>query len=1246
MKFPMTSLRIPIRLLASCCAIVLCAAKTHAEDRNADIVQSFFDQAERDSEGREWKPLFNGKDLEGWKVVLENDQPGNDPENIFQVVDGKIHVYRDTPRGKQMPFGVIITDGSYSDYRFRFEYKWGVKKFAPREHLIRDAGLLFHTIGEEKIWPTSVECQVQEGDVGDNYLVYTAGDTPVKPGTNQYLDFKDGGVLQSFYTPSSVTRVVKSETLELPGWNTVEVIVRGDTAVYITNGKINNYVTNMRAPTGPNGEMAPLTAGRLCLQCEGAELYYRNIEIMELDEPKAVSFVPQDESTAPIPARSPEEGLASWKVRDGLKVDLVAAEPLVLDPVAIDWSLDGKLWVVEMADYPMGMDNQGQPGGRIRVLGKSRQDGPYDQSTVLLSGLNFPNGIVCWKEGAIVTAAPDILYVADTDGDGICDVKEVLFSGFFEGNQQLRANGLRWGLDGWLHCASGSHYPGYGAGTRIHSHITKTDTVMGSGDFRFNPATGEIELISGPSQFGRNADEFGNWFGVQNSFPLWHYVFEERYLKRNPLMPYSESRQFLTESSPRLFPVAEILKPLNPHTRVGRFTSGCSGMVYQDSFLPLGTETAHAFTCDPVHNLVQRNLLSREGASFSIRRDAEGEEPDFLASTDPWCRPVMVRTGPDGALWVVDMYRYLIEHPEWVPDHVKEEMKREQRLGDGRGRIYRVLPADGQAREIPNVKDATPDQLVALLDHPNGWIRDAAQRRLLDINAPTTTAQLKSFLTSATTAQGRLHAAYALNTLKQLDSSSVLALLRDANPELRRHGLILAEQLPQLDADVLNQIISMVNDPSQVVLMQLAFSLGEWNAPAVHDAMASLWHHADVSPHIETALFSSLNPENFAKCMAVVLKTTTDQPNSIARLKTFFSHAIAYNDLSSLQQVVDAGTASTDGFRNASIALIAMYARPENANLISQLRPESVAAIHARARQFLKDRESSAGFQELSVPLLFRVPALLDADQEFTSEVLATGTGQHIQKDLIQHVGQQRDPAYGSMLVAGWAGYSPATREQVLDLFASHPEWFELLTVSIEEGTISPNEIRLEVQDRLLSHQTPVSKKLTTLLRGNAQPVMVTPEFTQDILQMEGNVQRGREVFRKNCIDCHQFQGEGVVVGPNLASVTGRTPFALLESILNPNKAVEPKYLNYSVGLNDGRLLSGVIANESSNSLVLQKAKDERTSVFKQEIDELRSTGKSLMPEGFERTIPAQDLADLIQFLQLEDVASSQAAAN
>ncbi|WP_437201286.1 PVC-type heme-binding CxxCH protein [Planctomicrobium sp. SH664] len=1223
--------------------VLICgsANSLSAEEKNLKPRLSstaFHQQALLESEGRSWKPLLNGQDLTGWKVVLRGHPVGEDPEKIFQVVDGDLHLFKETPPGKEMPFGVLLSDESYSHYRFRFDYRWGEKKFAPRQERQRDAGLLMHVVGPEKVWPMSFECQLQEGDTGDLFFVYTGGDAPVDE--NQKADLTNG-VWSPVMSEQRVMRVVKESTAEKEGWNSVEVIVRGDSALFIVNGVVNNYTVNLRAPIGPDNAVVPLTEGRLALQCEGAEIFYRNPEILILDPPAAspsTSMVPQDSQSPSADVEvdgplSPEKGTAAWKVREGMKVELVAAEPLLMDPVAIDWGLDGKLWVVEMADYPLGLDGRGKPGGRARFLEKSRPDGPYDRSTLFLKDLSFPTGIVAWNKGVIITAAPEIFYAEDSNGDGVCDVKQVLFSGFHQGNQQLRINGLRWGLDGWLHCASGSHRAGYGAESRIYSHVAKKFIELGSKDFRFHPVTGELEPLAGPSQFGRNRDDWDNWFGVQNSYPLWHYLFEDRYLRRNPHLAAPDPREILSERNPRVFPAAEIGAQFNPRTQVGRFTSACSGMVYGDHLLALDPSCAHAFTCEPVHNLVQHNLLTRSGATFSMQRDVAGEEVDFLASTDAWCRPVMVRTGPDGALWVVDMYRKVIEHPEFVPEGLREEMLRELRLGEDRGRLYRVLPADGEPRPVPDLIKLDLDELVLCLDHPNSWVRESAQRRLVEMDDAAAVPAIKVLLKFATTPQGRLHALYALANRNRLLPRDLIDVLHDPHEELRRHALRLAERSGHLDdVNVLAAVVELVDDPSEIVRLQLAFTLGESRQPLAQQGIVRLWGLPSLTPHLETALLSSLNPENVSAVMEVVSAKPLDTAHARDLYRQVVSQAVAMGKLEHVAAALENHPRSRGDLIRALIAVEAIAQQSSLSSRLGELNPKSLGDLRQQVAVLAESDEAEAWLRVLAISFLLHPRDENPLDSEFLLELLTTNTPASLRVAVVRSLGQRKDLAAGQILLESWPRLLPNLKMEVLETLVNRPEWHGLMADALERQSLRSGEIPLTLQEQLVANKaSPHAARF--LSQFESQRVDDGGAATQ-ALQLSGDRARGRAAFQKHCTECHRYEAEGALVGPNLSSVTGRTPDRLLEAILDPNKAVEPMYFNYVVSLTDGRALSGLVVNESEQSLTLLKAKGEKVDVLRSEIDELRSSGKSLMPEGFSRILSPQDLADLIAYLR------------
>ena len=256
--------------------------------------------------------------------------------------------------------------------------------------------------------------------------------------------------------------------------------------------------------------------------------------------------------------KSAADSLKSIAVAPGFTVELVASEPLVKDPIAFEWGADGKLWVVEMGDYPLGTDGKGKPGGVVRFLEDTNGDGRYDKQTTFLESLGFPTGVMPWREGVLVACAPDIFYAVDRDGDGKADYREVLFTGFGQGNQQHRLNGFEIGLDGWLYGANGD------SDGRVRSAKTgKVNSISGR-DFRFRPDTGEFEAESGRTQYGRHRDDWGHWFGNNNPNWAWHYVLANHDLKRNPSFAPPDPRQTLEPPRGSIRSAARFLDSTTP----------------------------------------------------------------------------------------------------------------------------------------------------------------------------------------------------------------------------------------------------------------------------------------------------------------------------------------------------------------------------------------------------------------------------------------------------------------------------------------------------------------------------------------------------------------------------------------------------------------------------------------------------------------------------------------------------------
>jgi putative membrane-bound dehydrogenase-like protein len=958
-------------------------------------------------------------------------------------------------------------------------------------------------------------------------------------------------------------------------------------------------------------------------------------QVSRTDSSATVADSTNIESPQPeFPPLSPIESLKVAHLLDGFEMELMAAEPMVIDPVAIEWGPDGKLWVAEMGDYPLGIDGRMKPGGRIRYLEDTDNDGDYDKSTLFMTGVNFPTGVLPWRSGVIVTAAPEIFYAADTNGDGVADLRETLYRGFVEGNTQLRVNGLQWGLDGWVYCANGW------SGGVVRAVKSGIEVPISGRDFRIRLEGNVVDAQSGMSEFGRNRDDWGHWFGCDNAHPLFHFVLPDHYIRRNPRFAPPETKvQVIVPEAPTIFALSPPEQRFHTFDHVNRFTSACSAMIYRDDLLFGNDGRRHAFVCEPVHNLVHHEVLSPSGGTFTAARPAEELRSEFLASEDRWFRPVQVRTGPDGALWVVDMYRYVVEHPEWLPPEGKAAIKPFERLGDDRGRLYRIYPKGQPPRPLPRLSRMKTPALVAALDSPSGWQRDTAQQLLVQREDESAAAPLEEAAKSSPNARARLHALCTLNLLGRLNVDVLIRALADVEPGVRMNALRIAES--HHDSAVVAAATQLVSDPDPHAKLQLAFTLGAWKTTDAARALGILLVGQNDEPHLVAAAMTSLHPENIAGVIDAALSATANEvPQEL------LTQAVALGRLDCVAALLQSLLTGAEPDDTAAAARLL-------AEVLDALERREIPLEHlfdassdsTSLRKLVEQRIASAAqtaFEPNVTEELWAASIALTARGEGADEelrrlarLLAPQTSPRIQHAVVARLASKKSPDTGSLLLAGWRGLTPDVRAAIVEALLRRPQWTAALLDAIEQQEVHPADLGSASRQRLTTHRdVNLRRRAERLLATSGDPSrqQVLDEY-QSARGLTGDTTRGGELFKAKCTACHRLGDVGNDVGPNLASLTDRSPQALLTAILDPSQAVEAKFLNFIAVTSDGRTVSGLVESETSTSVTFVGENGQRVTLLRADLEAVQSTGKSMMPDGLEKELSQQDIADVMQYI-------------
>jgi putative membrane-bound dehydrogenase-like protein len=938
----------------------------------------------------------------------------------------------------------------------------------------------------------------------------------------------------------------------------------------------------------------------------------------------------------------PADALATFELRPGFQLQLAASEPLVADPVALAFDADSRLYTVEMRGYSEQPD---EALGQVRLLTDNDGDGAFDQSTLFLEGLSWPTAIHCYDGGVFIADAPDIIYARDNDGDGVADQREVVFTGFGKSNVQGLLNSFAWGLDNVIH----------GATSSSGGKITRPDAPdqpaidLSGRDFAFDPRTRRLTPTSGGGQHGLTFDDWGHKFVCHNSDHIMQVMFEDRYLARNPYLAPPSPRKSIAADGPQaeVFRISEVEPWRIVRTRLrkkgivpgivegggrpaGYFTSATGVTIYRGDAWPAELRD-QVFVGDVGSNVVHRKTLDTSGIEFVAHRADPGVE--FLASRDIWFRPAQFANGPDGNLYILDVYREVIEHPHSIPPIIKQHL--DLTSGRDRGRLYRVTTTQEPLRPWPKLSKLSSAELVALLAHPNSWHRETAARLLYERQDPTSVEPARHLARDSQSPLGRIHALYTLAGFGALTADDLLPALRDPNPHVRRHAIRLSERVESNRDQLFNQLASLTADPDLHVRYQLAFTLGQdWPGDRIAPLVALAKHDLD-NPWIQLAIQSSLRDgaglafQTLAKDPA--LRDSDAGQDLLLSLATQIGRQKSDDDLNQLFATLDALPPDAAPFVSRALLTLGSAASSQLANY-----PHLRATLSAS----LNSARTTATNNQLDAPARVAAIRLLALAQpadtlDILSPLLASQQPQEVQTAALDILAQLSEPKVAQALLAPWPGYSPTLRRQVTEALFLRADRLQALLAAISAGDLAPTDIEPARWQQLAQHSDsavraaaePLVKQLQLGRRGDVV------EAYRSALTLTGDRTRGRDIFRKQCAVCHKIEGFGHEIGPNLATIQNRGPEAILLNVLDPNREVNPQYVNYVCITDDGRSLTGMLAAETATSVTLMRAESAQDTVLRLNIDDLRSTSLSLMPEGLEKEISPQAMADLIAYL-------------
>jgi putative membrane-bound dehydrogenase-like protein len=979
----------------------------------------------------------------------------------------------------------------------------------------------------------------------------------------------------------------------------------------------------------------------------------------------------------PLP---PAESQKHYVTPVGFEMRLFAAEPDIGKAICMNWDERGRLWVAETMDYPNEMQPTGRGRDRIRICEDTNGDGRADKFTVFAEGLSIPTSLAFSHGGVVVHQAPDTLFLKDTDGDDRADIRKVLFTGWSTEDTHAGPSNLQYGLDNWFYGMVG--YSGFEGEVAGEQHSFRTGffrfKLSGPGEESDSPQVTKLEFLrnTNNNSWGVGFSEEGILFGsTANGCPSVHLPIPNRYYER--VRGWSSTVLASIALDNKFDPITEMVRQVDNH---GGFTSAAGHALYTARAYPREYWNRTAFVTEPTGHLVATFTLQPDGATFWSRNSW-----NLTASTDEWAAPIMAEVGPDGNMWVLDWYNYIVQHnPTPQGYRTGKGNAYETDLRDKKhSRVYRIVPVGGAAEEPVSLADAAPQKLVATLRNTNFFWRRHAQRLLVERGKQDVSPQLFELTADKNVDEiglnpGAIHALWTLHGLGELDGGNAQATnvavsaLKHPSAGVRRNALQVLPPTPESTRAIAES--GVVQDADAQVRLAALLALAD--LPPSPEAAQTVFA-ALQSPHVlsDSWLADAATSAAAMNAQEVIRLAAREEfaksPSSavvqiVARIAEHYARGGPRDTIASLiADIPNANPAIAaavvgglnrgwprdsapavderiDASLGALLTKLPAASRGQLSSLATRWGSQALDKYAAEiAAAYWEEAQNDEARDEARIAAARQLIEFRKNDAQAASQLASLITPQtspELSLGLLSAVGRSESPETADVLIARLATMTPTVRQAALRVLLSRADWTTALLTAAEQGKARLADLPLDQQQQLSAHPDKAlgerAKKL--LAQGGGLPDPDRQKVLEELAslaQTSGDSVAGKEVFKKQCAKCHIHSGEGTRIGPDLTGMAVHPKMELLTHILDPSRSVEGNFRVYTVVTADGLIMSGLLASETRTSLELFDAEGKKHVLLREDIDEIAASPKSLMPEGFEKQVSRQELTDLLEFL-------------